>query len=315
MRTRTKLLLGGAAVAGAAIAATRGRKLVEELHALDHAGHSNDLDGDELVLAGLDGASLFVTQSGPADGPVVVLPHCWTGSRHVWSPVARRLVAAGCRVVRWDQRGHGASVAGDLGHTVEALGGDLAVVLTELDLRDVVLGGHSMGGMTIESAAAHHPDVFAERVRGIVLVSTAANGLRNPVNKFTPQLVAHRHVGRAFASPRVGKRLVRATFGKTAHPHHLEATRADFAATPPGVRADFARTMSEMDLRDGIASIAVPTTILVGSRDTLTPVPLSRAMAAAIPDAELRVLPGFGHMLPFEAPDVVADALLERVRA
>ena len=83
--------------------------------------------------------------AGPEDGPVVVLAHCWTGSQQVWAPVARRLVAAGCRVVRWDQRGHGRSRAGHKGHSIEGLADDLASVLDQLDLHDVVLAGHSMG--------------------------------------------------------------------------------------------------------------------------------------------------------------------------
>ncbi|HET8618358.1 MAG TPA: alpha/beta fold hydrolase, partial [Acidimicrobiales bacterium] len=72
--------------------------------------------GRALVVTTDDGARLAVTDAGDRitlGGPApVVLAHCWTGSRAVWAPVARRLVAAGHRVVLYDQRGHGASTAG-----------------------------------------------------------------------------------------------------------------------------------------------------------------------------------------------------------
>ena len=60
---------------------------------------------------------------------MVVLAHCYTGSRGVWAPVARRLVDKGYRVVLWDQRGHGASTVGSDGLTIDRLGEDLREVL------------------------------------------------------------------------------------------------------------------------------------------------------------------------------------------
>jgi pimeloyl-ACP methyl ester carboxylesterase len=296
------------------VVSTRRRRQEPAVSDLDHAGHTDDLDGDEVEVTGLDGSALAVHLTGDPSGPVVVLAHCWTGSRHTWAPVTRRLVAAGCRVVRWDQRGHGRSVAGHKGHSIEGLADDLAVVLDELDLHDVVLVGHSMGGMTVQSFASYHHDEFHRRTRGVVLVATAGHGARNVFNAKAHELVRHARVERLLSHPATGQLLVRSTFGRHAHPHHLEATRADFVATPGEVRGEFAAAMQAMDLRAGIARIDVPTTILVGGRDTLTPVPLSRQLAATIPGARLEILPGYGHMLPYEAPDVVAGAVLAHVR-
>ena len=64
-----------------------------------------------------------------------------------------------------------------------------------------------------------------------------------------------------------------------------------------------------MDFRAGLASVAVPTTVVVGSRDVLTPPRLGRALAAAIPGARLVELPGAGHMLPYEEPDRLAEII------
>lgn len=318
MRTRTKVavVVGAGAAAGAAVVLSRrGRQLAAAvLDEIDHAVHSEHLDGEEVALISHDGAQLAVTSCGPIDGPVVVLAHCWTGSRNTWAPVARRLVAEGCRVVRWDQRGHGRSLAGHKGHTVEGLADDLCTVLEQLDLHDVVLAGHSLGGMTVQAFATHHHDVFHERTRAAVLVATGGANLRNPLNARMPNLVRAAPIERAFQNPVAGRMMVRSTFGRAAHRHHLETTVTDFLATPPHVRFEFLQSIWDMDLRDGIAKIDVPTSILVGSRDTLTPVPLSRLLAATIPGAELTVLPGLGHMLPYEAPAVVAETILHHVR-
>ncbi|MGV3759960.1 MAG: alpha/beta fold hydrolase, partial [Actinomycetota bacterium] len=134
--------------------------------------------GRELVVPTDDGAHLAVTVAGPDDAPTVVLPHCWTGTRETWGAVARRLVLGGHRVVLYDQRGHGRSTAPD-GHVpaIDQLGHGLRAVIDATDSTDVLLAGHSMGGMTIQSYAREHPEHFARHVRGAVLVATAARTL------------------------------------------------------------------------------------------------------------------------------------------
>jgi pimeloyl-ACP methyl ester carboxylesterase len=79
------------------------------------------------------------------------------------------------RVLALDQRGHGRSRAGSAGYGLDPLADDLADVLRSLDLRDVVLVGHSMGGMTIMRFARRHADLLSERVAGLALVSTSAD--------------------------------------------------------------------------------------------------------------------------------------------
>ncbi len=91
---------------------------------------------------------------------------------------------------------------------------------------------------------------------------------------------------------------------------HLIVTRDLFVACPPEARAGFLSAMQAMDLREGIAAIGVPTTVMVGSRDQLTPPALAAELAQTIPGAELVTLPDAGHQLPLEAPDDVARELL-----
>lgn len=265
---------------------------------------------ESLVVPTADGVDLAVTVAGPADGPAVVLSHCWTGSRAVWAGVAHRLAAGGHRVVLYDQRGHGRSSTPDAEPTIGHLADDLRAVLEATDVTDAVLVGHSMGGMSIQSYALEHPDHFAERARGVVLVATAARVLGR---RAVPPAVVQRVLGdgRQEWTRRgtVGRAMVRGSLGQGALPEHVELTRAGFADTSGTARAGFLVAMASMDLRPALPTMAVPATVLVGTRDTLTPLPLGRQLADELPDAELVVLPGAGHMLPLEAPDRIVDAV------
>jgi pimeloyl-ACP methyl ester carboxylesterase len=252
-----------------------------------------------------DGCTLAVWDVG--EGPTVVLPHCWGCSHAVWVPVARRLVEAGYRVVLYDQRGHGASVGGAAPFTIEVLADDLADILRSCDVFDAVLAGHSMGGMTIMALAAYRPEILTERVRAIVLVATAAADMGSG------PAVAEWFAGALISSPAVslalhstaGNRFVRGVFGDDFVPSHMDLTRTLFARTAPRVRAGFLHAMSTMNLLEGIATIRLPTTVMVGTRDRLTAPARAAQMVAAIPGARLVTLPGRGHMLPLEDPGAV----------
>lgn len=302
----------GLVAAGTAVAVQRSRsRRRADVDGSDPAGlPSVQLpEGQSLVVTTDDGADLAVTVAGPDDGPAVVLAHCWTGSRAIWASVAHRLVLGGHRVVLYDQRGHGQSTSSDAPPSVDGLGHDLRAILEATDAQDAVLVGHSMGGMTIQSYAALHPEHFAERARAVVLVATAARVLGRPI----PGRVLHGALGDGrhewTRRGRVGRALVRGSLGRRPQRSHVDLTLESFASTTGVARAGFLAAMATMDLRGGLADIAVPTAVLVGTRDLLTPPRLGRELAARIPDAQLTVLPGAGHMLPLEAPDQIVDAV------
>ena len=266
-------------------------------------------DGEHRRVTTDDGVELAVTIAGPADGSTVVLSHCWTGSRAIWGPVAERLADDGHRVVLYDQRGHGESTYGDDPPTIAMLGDDLRAVLDEVDATDAVLSGHSMGGMSIQSYAAEHPGHFKERVKAIVLVATAARTLGRPL----PLPALDRLLGDSYPSWAgrgvVGRAIARGSIGRSPQRSHVELTLHGWARTTGYARAGFLACMAGMDLREALREADVPATVMVGTRDRLTPVAAGRALAAGIPDSELVVLPGAGHMLPLEAADEVAEAI------
>jgi non-heme chloroperoxidase len=257
-----------------------------------------------------DGAVLDGVVVGPDAAPMVVLSHCWTGSRAVWEPVAARLVAAGRQVVLYDQRGHGASTMGPDAPTVEVLGDDLAAVLEAVDAHDAVLAGHSMGGMTLQALGVGHPDVVAERVRALVLAGTAGFGVAAGPLAAPVRFVSGSRAGDRLMAGRLGPALSRGSVGRRPRQAHIVATRDAWLSQPADVRRRFLIALQAMDFRSGLAGVAVPTTVVVGSRDLMTPPRLGRALAATIPGARLVEVPGAGHMLPFEEPDLLAELII-----
>jgi non-heme chloroperoxidase len=325
-RLPPRVLLVGAAIAAVGVAGVAYRRVAArgaEGNQVDDGRHAlgwgEGVERPEpAVVRTPDGAQLAVWDlegDGP-DAPVVVLPHCWGCSHEIWLPVARRLREQGARVVLYDQRGHGASTRGTSPMTVETLAHDLTAVLDATDVRDVVLAGHSMGGMTIMSLATHRPDVLKDRAKATVLVATAATSLGSGSAqgaRVANALVASRFVTLALQSKK-GHVFVRGAFGENPVRAHMDLTRDLFGSCHGAVRGDFLLSMSTMDLLKGAATIAVPTTVMVGTRDTLTLPTKADQIVATVPGARLIALQNRGHMLPLEDPDAVTDEIVRAVK-
>ncbi len=106
--------------------------------------------------------------------------------------------------------------------------------------------------------------------------------------------------------------MTRGALGRVPHRAHVVATRDGFFGTSAAARVGLLSGITAMDYREGLRDIGVPTTVLVGTHDRLTPPRRARVLAAGIPGAELVVLPDAGHMLPMEEPERVAEAIEER---
>jgi pimeloyl-ACP methyl ester carboxylesterase len=280
--------------------------------------------GDTLVrpatqtLHTSDGAQLAVwdIEGAGTDAPVVVLPHCWGCSHEIWLPVTRRLHERGYRVVLYDQRGHGESTRGTAPLSIHTLAHDFALVLEATDVRDAVLGGHSMGGITIMSLATYRPDVLRDRARAVVLVSTAAKSIGDGSARgaaFAGGFIASPVVTRAMSTRR-GHLLVRGVFGTDPVHAHMVLTRDLFAGCDGPVRGEFLVSLATMDLLEGVATIDMPTTVMVGARDTLTLPKKADQIVATVPGARLVTLSDKGHMLPLEDPDAVTDEIVRAVK-
>ena len=165
--------------------------------------------------------------------------------------------------------------------------------------------------MTVLSFACRHGDVLHERVRGVVLVATAAHGLSaNGRERMWRVILWRSWINALLARPRLGRLLVRGSLGARPLHAHVEETRRMFLDTPVDVRRQCVEAIGVMDLREGLRAVDVPTTVVLGRRDTLIVNSLTRAIAGSVRGAAVVELAGAGHMLPFERPDeVVAEVL------
>jgi pimeloyl-ACP methyl ester carboxylesterase len=261
--------------------------------------------------------------------PTVVFVHGYALNLDCWH-YQRQELRGKYRMVFYDQRSHGRSERSPRKHAnIEQLGDDLATVVEQLVPHGkVVLVGHSMGGMSIMAFAESHPDVFAARVAGVGLISTTAGGLRphRTLSPFIPdrigEVVAPRLITALANAPelvdsarRRGSNIGflvadRFAFGREAPAEQVEFLDEMLAGTPMQVLAEFFPGFSSLDKFAVLASFSsVPTTIICGTKDKLTSLGHSRKMASMIEGARLVECPGAGHMVIFEARDLVNAAL------
>ena len=263
-----------------------------------------------------DGGGIHTISAG--SGPTLVLSHGVTLSSRLWVKQFDHLPVRGLRVVAYDHRGHGESEPGESGHTLANLAADVRTVLEELDLRDVVLVGHSMGGVAVMAFAIEHPDVAAARVHGLVLMSTLATthvslsrrlrcGLQQAWDRGPDIVGLMRQRNLGFLLARIG-------FGRDPQPSHVEMTREMIAATTHESSRPAISVLLALDLTGDLSKIVLPTLVLSGSADLIAPPAESRRIAELIPGARLEVFEGAGHMLMLERTEEVDDLLADFVR-
>lgn len=275
----------------------------------------------------------------PGADLTVVFCHGYLLSLESWTcqrEALRGMVDQPARLVFWDHRGHGDSgwrAGSDV--SLDRLGRDLyAVLRAVVPGGRIVLVGHSMGAMTILALAAAHPELFAARVAGVVLCGGSAGDLAS-VTAGIPRPMArlvHRAIPLALGALRLQPALVdtlrRALAGPSMaltgrflvggpEPETISAlvTRL-ISRTPVEVIGRLWPALVGYDGRDGLAALTgIPVRVVVGSRDRITPVEHSALIAAAVPDAELTVLPGAGHLAILESPEEISLLISRLIRS
>ena len=330
--------VGGVAIAGAGLA---GRTAVRRSRAYAVTGrdrvHVFPFVADKVVaVPANDGVVLHAEIDEPDGwaatvGPTVVLVHGFVLNLSSWVHQRRALVEAGYRVVSYDQRNHGVSESGDLAHcTIDQLGKDLrAVIDATTPDGDIVLVGHSMGGMTIMSFAGRYPELTRDRVTGAALIATSAGGdslVQLGLGKTFDRIIAKlgpgfldglgqregvwgglRAAGRAVENHFVQKY----AFGTEMPKEMLRAVATMVFGTRLDAIGAFLPELDELDVRESLPGLVeTPMLIVAGSKDVLTPPQHSERLAEALPAAEFIVIPGVGHLLQLERPGPVTDAVL-----
>ncbi|MFE6977732.1 alpha/beta fold hydrolase [Streptomyces sp. NPDC057682] len=290
------------------------------------AAHHRPVPVRELMAVSADGSRIHVEVHGRDDAPAVVLSHGWTCNTHFWDAQIRDL-ATDHKVIAYDQRGHGTSpAAGRDGYSTEALADDLEAVLaaTLAPGEKAVLAGHSMGGMTLMSASRRAG--LREHAAAVLLCSTGSSRLlaEARVVPLRPGAVRTR-MTRAILGARaplgpvtpLSRRILKyGTMGAGSSPHRVDTCARIVHDCPRRPRVAWGHVLADLDLDEGVRELRVPTAVIAGTEDRLTPPVHARAIAAALPDClGLTELSGMGHMTPVEAPDVVTAKIRELVTA
>ena len=248
---------------------------------------------------------------------------------------ARMSAQPNARLVFYDHRSHGKSTRAPEGHsTMDYLAADLhSVIDTAAPTGPIVLIGHSMGGMAIFTLAAQDPDLFADRVVGVGLVCTGATYLKpselsklliaggNPLVKVLKE-VGSRYPAifeRGRSSNRDAVWLLTRSLGFSRK--DVSGALVDYldemvSSTPVEVIAEFLPALFAHDQTEALPALAgIPTMIVAGDQDRMTPLDRSQRIAEVLPDARIVVAEGSGHMTMMEDPMVTNEALRELLRS
>ncbi|MFD3521969.1 alpha/beta fold hydrolase [Streptomyces sp. NPDC058653] len=274
----------------------------------------------ETTARSADGARPHIEVYGSEDAPAIVLVHGWTCSTLFWAAQIDAL-AADFRVIVYDQRGHGRSPAvARGGYSTDALADDLEAVLeaTLAPGEKAVVAGHSMGGMTLMAAAAR--PAFREHAAAALLCSTGSSNLVAEAlvvpmraGRLRTRLTRMILGARAPLGPvtPLSKRFLRyGTMGPGTAPDRVAVCAEIVHACPRAVRVAWAQVLGSLDLDAGVRELRVPTAVVSGTADRLTPPVLTSRLVAELPDCVgVTRLTGMGHMTPVEAPEAVTAVI------
>jgi pimeloyl-ACP methyl ester carboxylesterase len=328
VRSSHALVLSAAAAGVAAGVAVQRNHVRSVARDPELAELSTPLGGRPLAVCSPDGTRLYAEEFGPADGPAVVLAHGWTERLSFWGPVIRELCSRDLRVIAYDLRGHGrsdAAIADD--YSWDRFGADVEAVLAQTGQggAHATVVGHSLGAMAIVAWARRH-DVRA-RARAAVLVNTGLGDLTTAhlllgglaarfANEGVSRAVLRSRARVPAVSSPAAHALIRfVAFGPTATTGQLAFYERMLIECPADVRAACGLALSDINLYDAVARLTVPTLVVAGDMDRLTPPVHSARIAAALPEpAGLIELEQTGHMSPLERPAALADAIATMAR-
>ena len=232
----------------------------------------------------------YAHHRGPAAAPAVLLIHGAGGSRLNWPPALRRL--PGVAVYVPDLPGHGRS-EGPGRRSVAAYADVIEDLLVQVEAPELIVVGHSLGGAVAQVLALRK----LPRLAGLVLLAT---GARLPVSDAILGSPPE-------AFPDVVEFMVE--YGWAPHtPGEMKKIARDFLMQndPATLQGDFV-ACDGFDVRGELDGIRVPTLVIGGTADRMTPLKFSAYLADQIPDARLVTVEGGGHMVALERPGAVAD--------
>jgi tellurite resistance protein TerC len=245
-----------------------------------------------------NGLQIDYDTDGPRTGVPVLFIHGFPFGKAMWKPQVEALKER-YHVVSYDVRGHGASEKGDGQYTIELFVDDLLGLADHLRLPKMVCVGLSMGGYIALRAAERSP----ERFRALVLCDTRseADGNEGKVKRAAQALAVKSEGVKKFAAAFVKAVFYEKTF--QTNPKAVDEISAMIeACSPLAIAGTLIALAARTDTTSALYGINMPTLLLVGQHDTLTPPSASFAMKEKLPNAELHIIPEAAHVSNLENP-------------
>ena len=252
---------------------------------------------DRLFLAS---GTVNAAQSG--EGPALFLFHSLLSDRASFDAIAPRL-SQSFRVIVPELPGFGASpaVSGGLAAVADRMaeavkdgaGGGEAIVL-----------GNGYGGFVALQMAIRHPGIAGR----LILADCGAAFPEQGRQAFRNMAAASKAKGLSAITDVAMRRLFAPEF-QAQHPDLMRDRREAFLRSDPAVIEAACAALAELDLRPELRKVKIPVLVLVGEHDEATPPPMSRELAAGLPDARLRIIPGCAHVPQLQSPGIFLEAI------
>ena len=257
-----------------------------------------------MSICDVNGTRLNYRLEGNGQGPVVMLSNSLAADLTMWRPQMDALTGAGYRVLRYDGRGHGQSDVPAGPYSMETLASDAVGLLDALGFDAVHFCGLSMGGMVGQVLGAHH----SERLLSLSLCSTAAHLPARDVWDERIHTVRGRGMG-AVVDATIDRWITAA--GRERLEPEVNEIRRMILTTPVEGFCACCEAIRDMDLRDSLGAVSVPTLVVVGEEDPGTPVSAAELIHQGIASSELQVVPDAAHFLQVEQAEIFTRTLLE----
>lgn len=317
MKKKTAVTLGAGSVVAAGVAARATKRSWDTFHApTDTKAFPASFDREWIDAP--NGHSLHVVRSG--SGPVTcVFAHGVMLEARSWIHQLMSFPELGIGAVAYDHRGHGASTRPEHPYSIDEMADDLAAVVESID-GDVVVVGHSMGGIVAQAFAINHKNLLESRVRGLALVATLSRtphamhgGLGASVGRLVFGTIPDED--RVFVRPQLGRLVTRMVFGKNPDPADVELVREMIAECELDNWREALQSLVGFDFAEDLEHVEVPTTVFAGTRDAVTPIWENRRITRLIPGSHLIEYKGCGHMVMLERRDAFETDLVRFVRS
>jgi 3-oxoadipate enol-lactonase len=251
----------------------------------------------------VNGTNLYYQVDGPADGPALMLSNSLQANLAMWDSQFPALINAGLRVIRYDSRGHGRSAAPPGPYSIELLANDALAIIDALGLETVHFCGLSMGGMVGQMLAVQQ----GTRLQSLTLCATAAH--MPPRELWDQRIALAQKEGMAGVVDAAIDRWFTKAGQERLHAE-VHSIRDAILATPVDGYCACCAAIRDMDQRESIRSISMPTLIMVGELDVGTPPQASRLLHERIACSTLVVFPDAKHFVNVEQAAAFNDTLL-----